>query len=387
MSNESFIFSTSQLFSYYPKYEYLDNIISFSDKKRLNLYVDVKGCGQALYQEWAVKQILFQSLDSRVIDTSVFSSIIEFVSFHKTYARKRNIDLYIYLFMETGESEYHAKIYPEYKSNRKKGDFFGLDMEKKEFFYTILQKNYIVTEKILNKLPNVYFIRLERLEADFVPWYLMNRCLSRDSVDSSIHVIYSTDKDMFQCLDIPDTYQFYRHYKNVKMISEKDIYQQWPKMELDELHAAEWFPMVLSIIGDESDSFKGVKGIGPKTLIRIFPYIKTICGNSMNQVYLNISKNIPIFKSDYKTSDNALKKIIDQQDIIVRNLKLSSYKLLSDYVDGDYPVNVFEKKKKIFECVNNENKCSRAGILHSALVKSGQPDLISEQTLLTLFGG
>jgi len=83
--SESFIFNTSQLFSYYPKYEYLDNIISFSDKKRLNLYVDVKGCGQALYQEWAVKQILFQSLDSRVIDTSVFSSIIEFVSFHKTY--------------------------------------------------------------------------------------------------------------------------------------------------------------------------------------------------------------------------------------------------------------------------------------------------------------
>ena len=62
---------------------------------------------------------------------------------------------------------------------------------------------------------------------------------------------------MFQCLDIPDAYQFYRHYKNVKMISEKDIYQQWPKMELDEPHAAEWFPMVLSIIGDESDSFKG----------------------------------------------------------------------------------------------------------------------------------
>ncbi len=378
-------FSASQLFSYYPKYEYLDNVVSLTGRKKMNLYVDVKGCAQALFQEWAVTQIIFNTEGSRSIDTSLFSAIMDFIAFHKLYAKKRDIDLNIYFFMETGKSKYHLDVYEKYKSNRDTGDFFGLDLEKKELFKTVLDRNYIVTEKVANRIPNVYFIRLERTEADFIPWYLMKHSLNKDEVDAASNIIYSTDKDMLQCLDAPNMFQFYRHYKSIKMLSQKDIYSHWLKVDMEVPDPALWFPLALSIIGDDGDGFKGIKGIGAKTLSKIFDYVITLCGSSMEKVYENIAAGQPIFSKTYSPSNNALKKVIDGEDIIIRNLKLASYKLLSDYINGDYPTEVFKKKEQIRTVVENESKCSRAAIMHSALERVGQGGIISEKTMINLF--
>jgi len=383
--NNSWDFSASQLFSYYPKYEYLDSVVSATGRKDMNLYIDVKGCAQALFQEWAVKHILFNSEGSRQIDTSLFSAIMDFISFHKQYARKRDLNLKMYFFMESGKSNYHKTIHPEYKSHRDSGDFFGLDMEKKDLFFTVLDKNYHVTEKIANKLPDVYFIRLSRMEADFIPWYLMKHVLPKEQVDAALNIVYSTDKDMLQCLDAPNTYQFYKHYKTVKMISHKDIFSHWLKADLDVPDPAEWFPMALSIDGDAGDGFAGVRGVGSKTIAKVFEHVITLCGSSMDKVYERVKQKQPIFSKTYSPSNKALKKIIDSEDIIVRNLKLASYKLLSDYVNGDYPTEVFEKKKQIYSIIENDTKCKRAAVLHSALARTGHEGLISESTLVNLF--
>jgi len=373
------------MFSYYPKYEYLDNLVSLSGRKKLNLYIDVKGCAQALFQEWAVKHLIFNSDGSRTVDTSLFSAIMDFIGFHKLYAKKRQIDLKMYFFMESGKSKYHMDIYSEYKSNRVQGDFFGLDMEKKELFHNVLDKNYTVTEKVANRIPNVCFIRLDRLEADFIPWYLMKHLIPKEEVDSSINIIYSTDKDMLQCLDAPNIYQFYKHYKTVKMISQKDVLTHFLKEEITCDDQAEWFPLALSIIGDDGDGFKGIKGIGQKTLAKIFDYVKTLVGGSMDRVYDQVAKGQPIFSKTYSPSNTPLKKMIENEDIVIRNLKLASYKLLSDYVNGDYPTFVFEKKNQIKSLFVNDKKCTRPGVLYDALCKSGNQSIISEQTLINLF--
>ena len=379
-------YSPSQLFSYYPKYEYLDNVLSATNRKRMNLFIDVKGCGQGLFQEWGVKHILSQSQGSNIVDTSVFSAMLDFVAFHKLYAKKRNIDIYLYFFMESGKSSYHNDVYSEYKSNRKGADFFGLDTATEKYFRDILFKNYKVADRVMNRLDNVSFINLHFLEADFIPWYLMKHVLTHEEVETAANIIYSTDKDMLQCLDDTNVFQYYRHYKKVKMITGKDIYTHFLKgNDLNVTDPSGWFPMVLSIIGDEGDGFSGVKGIGEKTLPKIFDYVVDISGKSIEAVYDNIHNKQPIFKAGLETSNNALKKVLAHEDIIIRNLKLASYKLLSDHVNGGFPTDMIEKKKLITENIQLKERWSGAGILYKALQKAGLHGAVSELTLTNLF--
>lgn len=378
-------FYPSQMFSYYPKYEFLDNVVTKTGKRNINIYVDVKGCGQALFQEWAVKHILFNSEGSSTVDTSIFSSIVEFVSFHKKYAKKRNLNLKMYFFMESGESIYHTKIYSDYKKNRGSDDFFGLDLSKKEVFKKILDKNYKVTESVLNKLPNVYFIRLDFMEADFIPWYLMKIALPKEEVQNSLNVIYSMDKDMLQCLYDDNIFQFFKHYKNIKMISSNDIYDHWIHVDIPTNDPSDWFPLALAIIGDPGDGFLGVSGIGGKTFGKLFEYIKTLCNRSMDSVYDQIKNNQPIFNKKYNPANKALQKIINNEELIIRNLKLASYKLLTDYLMGDYPTEIINKRNKINEVLLNEKKFHNPNVLHTAIQKNGLMGIIHEQTILSLF--
>jgi len=382
---DQWVQTTSQFFSYYPKYEYLDNVLSATGRKRMNLYIDVKGCAQALFQQWAVEYILNASKSSRTVDTSLFAAIIEFVSFHKLYAKKRGVELNMYFFMEQGSSSYHKDIFKDYKKDRKLGDFFGLDDATRELFFKILEKNYFVSDRVLNRIPNTTFIRLEYLEADFIPWYLMKRALPKEDVDSAVNIIYSTDKDMLQCVDAPNVFQFYRHYKSVEMITQQGIYKRWIKEDIQTEDPAEWFSLMLAIIGDSGDGIDGVKGIGSKSLMKIFDYIKTICGGSMDLVYQNIKDKKPIFNKSYDVNNNALKKMIADEEKVIRNIKLISYKMLSDWVDGGYPVDSIEKKKLIEEKVNNKDKWIGSGVLHEALNKAGLMGVITDTTLTNLF--
>lgn len=383
---QQWVTSSSQFFSYYPKYEYLDNVMSLTSRKKLNIFIDVKGCAQALFQEWAVRHIIDHSRGSTTVDTSLFSAVLEFITFHKTYAKKRQLDLNLYFFMESGKSTYHLDVYKEYKANRGLSDMFGLDLESRELFYKILDRNYTALNKVVNRLPNCSFIRLEFLEADFVPYYIMNSVMSKEEVDSAANIVYSGDKDMLQCMDSANKFQYCKHGKNVKMLSYKDIYQHWLKMDLPMNDPANWFPLALSIIGDTGDGFAGVNGIGPVKLVKTFENIMTLTGNSIQVVYENISKNKPIFNKEYQVKDPSLKLIIDNHDIIVRNLKLSSFKLLSDAVNGDFPLYMIERKKQINECCSKtQPKCSGAGVLINALNQNGLMGILTEQTIGGLF--
>jgi hypothetical protein len=112
----------------------------------------------------------------------------------------------------------------------------------------------------------------------------------------------------------------------------------------------------------------------------------TLTGNSIQVVYENISKNKPIFNKEYQVKDPSLKLIIDNHDIIVRNLKLSSFKLLSDAVNGDFPLYMIERKKQINECCSKtQPKCSGAGVLINALNQNGLMGILTEQTIGGLF--
>ena len=73
----------SSLLSYYPTYAILDEIVSYGSYKELNIFIDLKNNLQTTYMKHAVENIVESSKQSRFVDTSVFSSLISFLSFHK----------------------------------------------------------------------------------------------------------------------------------------------------------------------------------------------------------------------------------------------------------------------------------------------------------------
>ena len=72
----------SSLLSYYPTYAILDEIASYGNYRTLNIFIDLKNAMQTTYMEHAIVNIVEASKKSNHLDTSVFSSLISFLSFH-----------------------------------------------------------------------------------------------------------------------------------------------------------------------------------------------------------------------------------------------------------------------------------------------------------------
>ncbi len=374
--------SNAQLLNYYPKYEYLDSALSVTGKKELNLYVDLKGCTTSLYQEWAIRTIADQSTGVQVCDQSIFASILEFIAFHKVYARKRNIKLRVYIFMESGSSSYHRDIHSEYKKNRQ-SNFFGLDQTTMDTFFNVVKRNFHVAEKICNKLPDVYFIHLTALEADFIPHYLMNNVLSREAVDNSLNLIYSLDKDMLQCLTSENIAQYFRSYKKSTIIFNSDIVKHYFKKDDGIVIDPIWIPLILGIDGDASDNFKGVRGISLTTIYKHWgDIVKSV--NTMNDVYKNIQQKTTIFQ-DKTIQTKTMVSLYESEDVIVRNIKLSSYHLLIEHMINGYPTHMIDCKNHIDLILEKKIVIDQAFILKKAFEINGLLDVVTEQIIFNLF--
>ena len=66
----------SSLLSYYPTYNILDQIVSYNNYKKLNIFIDLKNTLQTTYMEHAIVNIIQNSKNTKYIDTSIFSSVI-----------------------------------------------------------------------------------------------------------------------------------------------------------------------------------------------------------------------------------------------------------------------------------------------------------------------
>ena len=73
----------SSLLSYYPTYAILDEIVSKKNYKNINIFMDLKNNLQTTYMEHAIVNLVENTKRSKFIDTSIFTSIISFLSFHK----------------------------------------------------------------------------------------------------------------------------------------------------------------------------------------------------------------------------------------------------------------------------------------------------------------
>jgi hypothetical protein len=349
----------AQVMSYYPTYSILDEIVSFNNYDTLNIFVDLKNCLQSVYMEHTIINFIETTKMSGRYDTSIFTSLLAFISFHKKYATKRNIKINFYVFFESGISYYHNNISKKYKVSRRIDDLYGLDATDREMFYEILRQNFGFIEKAFSLMPDIKIIRLLNLEADFVPYYLMTRNYvdSTDDITTSSNVAnitYSNDHDMAQNL-MEHSYSF------VKIPQGKTIYKagqgMYRQTKRDWVGDDEYQPLAISILGDPGDDVDGIKGIGPVTFLKILPTLKKMVG-TMDELNENVLKGKPIFDTSTDYKNKHINKILAEEaskKLISNNLKLVSFEILSRVFDDPDTTEMLGRKKR-FEKIINETK-------------------------------
>jgi len=329
------------LIPYIPTYNVLDSLIldpNNGEKKDLLLFVDLRNCLQSIYMKEFVEYVCDISSRSSRIDTSILSAILYFIEFHRKFAQSRNIEVSFVFFHEAGRSFYHENIMSSYKIARKLDPFYGLDDEHKDLFFQVLRKNMNLSVDVCNAIPSVCNIQLEHLEADFIPYYLLKNNLI--DAETKKVVIYSNDKDLFQCFSTAQgdkIKQLVKNKRTISVISRSDLMSFFLKdpgaNELD----CSYFPLVLAIGGDSSDSVPNIKNVGYKKAYKIARYMSKV-GLSMDKIYDSVINDDPIFPSslDYTPIHSITK--VDKEEfnlVISRNLKLVSFEVLCKFMERD----------------------------------------------------
>jgi len=163
------------------------------------------------------------------------------------------------IFDGMGSSTNRKNLVPEYKSNRgitrmTNWDIFDSIDDEDEAKYGQIGR----LVHYLKCLP-VTVISIDKAEADDVIAYLAKRVTQ--SQPNSKAFIVSSDKDYLQLVN--DEITVYRP-------SEKDFYTYNTVVEKTGV-LPENFIVLKTLTGDNSDSVKGIKGMGAKTAVKLFP--------------------------------------------------------------------------------------------------------------------
>lgn len=359
----------SSLLSYYPTYAILDEIVSYGNYKKLTIFIDLKNTLQTTYMEHAIINIVENSKKSKYKDSSIFSSLISFLGFHKMYGIKRNIDIDFVIFFETGHSYYHKNISKKYKISRKIDDLYGLKREDRELFYEVLHSNFALIDKACNKLPSVKVIRLPNLEADFIPYYLLsrNRVLYNGSVG---YITYSNDHDLWQCA-AKDSFIYSKSASTRKIIKPGNIMETYLKKpnKIPDVY----LPLAMSVIGDSGDDVDGVKNVGPARFLEMFNELISLTGN-MGEIYKKVENNLPLIDPiPLKFSNKYLKTVVNAEvknKTISNNLKLVSFEMISRALDNPSSLALIEKRDHINKILNND-EVAPLDSLKTALEQTG----------------
>lgn len=136
------------------------------------------------------------------------------------------------------------------------------------------------SERILDYLDclPVTYIKMDKLEADDIIAYVSRLA---DYQHKRVTIV-SSDKDFLQL--VSDNIQVYNPVK-------KEIF--------DYEHAIEFlgvlpenYNIVKALVGDKSDNIQGIKGMGVKTLVKLFPELQTDPTYTLQQFYDSCAENV-----------------------------------------------------------------------------------------------
>jgi len=194
-------------------------------------------------------------------------------------------------------SRKRKEILAEYKQGRdiKRSLNRTFQWETPEAEWESFKKQLYRVKEYLETLP-VYQIEVELMEADDVIGYI-SQYLWLDQHK----IIVSSDKDYFQL--VTDKVSVYRPIKKEIIDVEHMIkeYKCYPK---------NWI-MIKTLQGDSSDNVPGIKGIGLKTINKLFPFLIDSTPTNLDRVFEHCQANIK--------GSKFYKVILDEQEKLKKN--------------------------------------------------------------------
>lgn len=209
---------------------------------------------------------------------------------------------HLFIAFDAKGKTFRHQIYNQYKDGRAKMPI--------EFY-----KQMDLIKDILNNL-NITNIEKEGFEADD----LIAKVCSLYNGEQKL--IFSADQDLNQLID--ENTNIIKKYKDTIIILNlqnfKDIYGFEPYQVVD----------YKAIVGDSSDNFFGIKGIGPKTAIKLLEEFETLENiySNLENIKPNWATKFEEFK-DIAFRDQKIAKLVtnfDLENISLENLKISNIK-------------------------------------------------------------
>jgi 5'-3' exonuclease len=165
----------------------------------------------------------------------------------------------ILVFDGTGSTQNKKYLYPDYKGNRNTTNvvnwtIFSDKEEEKESMENQMERLI----HYLRQLP-VTLISIPKIEADDSIGHIVDHFEQKS--DCKEVIIMSTDKDFYQLIS---------EKTHVYSPSKKKTYYVKDVLEEFKVHPNN-FLIYKTLLGDSSDNLPGIKGLGPKKIIKMFP--------------------------------------------------------------------------------------------------------------------
>lgn len=259
----------------------------------------------------------------------------------------------VYLAWEGGGSTKRRALYPEYKMNRKPerlNRFYGDDIPDSDDN----KKHQIIALLSMLKCAPVCQVYVGDAEGDDIIAYLC-----KGPFKDIPKIIVSSDKDMYQLLD-DDTMAYSLHRK--LYIKPEDVLKEFRT-------TAHNFALAKALCGDVSDNIPGIKGLGFKKVIKLFPFL-----GSEDHVILQ-----DIFDYCHTHVDESMiyKRVLESEKDIRRNWRLI-------YLD-DNSLSATQSARVDHVIGTFKPQCDRMGLM-KCLIKEGINDFDVEYFFFSFNG-
>lgn len=360
-------------FGYYFKYTHLNAFLSeyqsYFDRKvkTVYIYIDLQNCLKTQFYDDAI-QDMYKSVKFKEKFSPIVMDTFLYMARTRQYFKSIGINTKFIIYWDEGKTIYHTALLPSYKQARHSKSSVLPEIVLRTGLDSFKVQKRILTEITYN-LYDCYALKLDNLESDFVPHFILKE--NKDLIDdkSNLHFLISADKDLYQTTFLGDNiFQYVRSGKNDFFVSKKSsLSSLLKKNDNDYSQDVDLWRFLFSIAGDPGDE---VPSIIPRTgYITAYNMAKALkdiginVENVLTDVVSNEQIKIPVSKINNTTIRKKISKIVSDENIISRwreNILLvlfdESYKFFKQEIKHDkikitrsFKDEVIQKTKTIFD--------------------------------------